>query len=97
MAGTLPCCKGSLKASCKFAGISDAFSLRLVPIRIVCCRRKYGFKALEYHAKGFEDKAAYKKVHGSDLYIVDIDEYDRICKVKIDSVIFTAGLSACIC
>ena len=43
---------------------------------------KYGFKAVEFHAKGFADKAAYKAKHGSDLYMVDIDEYDKICKVK---------------
>ena len=44
-------------------------------------QEKYGFKAVEFHAKGFTDKQEYKKKHGSDLYLVDIDEYDRICKV----------------
>ena len=44
-------------------------------------QEKYGFKARAYHAQGFEDLAAYKKVHGSDLFIRDVEEYDRICKV----------------
>ena len=44
-------------------------------------QEKYGFKAVEFHAKGFADKAEYKAKHGSDLYLTDIDEYDRICKV----------------
>ena len=42
---------------------------------------KYGFKAREFHAAGFANVAEYKKEHGSDLFIRDIDEYDRICKV----------------
>lgn len=51
---------------------------------MVCVMRpqeKYGFKARVYHARDFEDVAAYKKVHGSDLFIRDVEEYDRICKV----------------
>lgn len=43
---------------------------------------KYGFKAVQFHAKDFADKQAFKAKHGSDLYLVDIDEYDRICKVR---------------
>ena len=45
-------------------------------------QEKYGFKAQEFHAKGFADKEEYKKVHGSDLFLVDLEEYDRICKVR---------------
>ncbi|CAK0787949.1 hypothetical protein CVIRNUC_011171 [Coccomyxa viridis] len=43
---------------------------------------KYGFKARTYNAAGFADVAEYKKVHGSDLFITDIEEYDKICKVE---------------
>lgn len=43
---------------------------------------KYGFKAVEFHAKGFANKAEYRAEHGSDLFLKDIDEYDRICKVE---------------
>ena len=35
-----------------------------------------------YNAAGFADVAEYKKVHGSDLFITDIEEYDKICKVR---------------
>ncbi|KAK9823415.1 hypothetical protein WJX72_002591 [[Myrmecia] bisecta] len=42
----------------------------------------YSFQAREFHADGFANKAEYKAKHGSDLYITDIDEYDRICKVE---------------
>lgn len=52
-----------------------------------CVQEKYGFKALEFHAKGFADKAEYKAKHGSDLYLTDIDEYDRICKVTLPPVL----------
>ena len=48
-------------------------------------QEKYGFKAVEFHAAGFADKQEYKKKHGSDLFLVDIDEYDRICKVLLCS------------
>jgi len=44
-------------------------------------QEKYGFQAAEFHAKGFANKAEYKAKHGSDLFLTDIDEYDRICKV----------------
>eukprot|EP00884_Botryococcus_braunii_P008817 jgi/Botrbrau1/17937/Bobra.50_1s0033.2 len=43
---------------------------------------KYGFKAKVFKPAGFEDKEAYKAVHGVDLPIRDIEEYDRICKVE---------------
>lgn len=42
---------------------------------------KYGFKAKDFHAAGFANIAEYKKEHGSDLMIRDIEEYDKICKV----------------
>ena len=45
-------------------------------------QEKYGFKARTYNAAGFADVAEYKKVHGSDLFITDIEEYDKICKVR---------------
>lgn len=44
-------------------------------------QEKYGFKAVEFFAKGFANKEEYRKVHGSDLFLVDLEEYDRICKV----------------
>ena len=50
-------------------------------MREMACLEKYGFKAVEFHAKGLADKAEYKAKHGSDLFLTDIDEYDRICKV----------------
>ena len=42
---------------------------------------KYGFKAHEFHAAGFASKAEYKAKHGSDLFLTDIELYDKICKV----------------
>ena len=51
------------------------------PDRDLAVQEKYGFKAREFHAAGFANVAEYKKEHGSDLPIRDIDEYDRICKV----------------
>ena len=45
-------------------------------------QEKYGFKARVYHAAGFETLEDYKRVHGSDLFIRDVEEYDRICKVR---------------
>lgn len=46
------------------------------------CEERYGFKAKVFHAAGFNTKAEYEAKHGRDLFIVDIDEYDRICKVE---------------
>ncbi|EFJ38718.1 hypothetical protein SELMODRAFT_270214 [Selaginella moellendorffii] len=43
---------------------------------------KYGFKARVFHAADFNTKEEYLAKHGSDLYIRDIDEYDKICKVE---------------
>lgn len=45
-------------------------------------QEKYNFKAKVFHAKDLPDKNAYQAAHGSDLFIRDIDEYDRICKVS---------------
>lgn len=42
---------------------------------------QYNFKAEVFHAKDLSDKKAYDDHHGSDLFIRDIDAYDRICKV----------------
>jgi phosphoadenosine phosphosulfate reductase len=44
--------------------------------------KRYGFKAHVFHADGFNNKEEYEAKHGSDLFITDIDEYDRICKVE---------------
>ena len=52
-----------------------------LPRTFAAVQDKYGFKAREFHAAGFANVAEYKKEHGSDLFIRDIDEYDRICKV----------------
>ena len=46
-------------------------------------QEKYGFKAQRYHAKGFANKEEYRKQYGSDLFLVDIDQYDAICKVEL--------------
>ena len=45
-------------------------------------QEKYGFRARTYQAAGFANVAEYKKVHSSDLFIRDIEEYDKICKVS---------------
>ena len=44
----------------------------------------YGFKAEIFCAEGVPvgDKEAYDKKYGADLWKVDIDEYDRVCKVE---------------
>ena len=42
---------------------------------------QYGFKAHEFHAAGFASRDEYVQRRGSDLYMTDIEEYDRICKV----------------
>ncbi|KAH7421655.1 hypothetical protein KP509_13G069400 [Ceratopteris richardii] len=44
--------------------------------------KRYGFKAHVFHAAGVKDKNEFKEKYGSDLFITDIDEYDRICKVE---------------
>ena len=49
-------------------------------------QEKHRFKAAVYRAKGFETVQEYQKVHGSDLMIRDIDQYDLICKVRRCSI-----------
>ena len=46
--------------------------------------KEYGFKAEVFCADGVPvgDKAAFDKKYGADLWKVDIDEYDRVCKVE---------------
>lgn len=44
--------------------------------------KRYEFKAHVFHAAGVNNKKEYSEKHGSDLFITDIDEYDRICKVE---------------
>ena len=43
---------------------------------------KYGFKAVTFQAAGLADVQEFKAKHGSDLFITDMEEYDRICKVS---------------
>nr|CAD32963.1 phosphoadenosine-phosphosulphate reductase [Physcomitrium patens] len=43
---------------------------------------RYGFKAHVFHAADVNNKEAYDAKFGSDLFITDIEEYDRICKVE---------------
>ena len=45
-------------------------------------QEKYNFKAHTFHAAGFANRDEYRAAHGSDLYMTDIEEYDRICKVN---------------
>lgn len=56
----------------------------------VLVQEKYHFKAKVYHAKDLPDKKAYQAKHGSDLFITNIDEYDRICKVCPQLAVLTA-------
>ena len=42
----------------------------------------YGFKAKVFAPAGFASKEEYMKKHGSDLFLTNIEEYDRICKVE---------------
>ena len=42
----------------------------------------YNFKAKVFKPAGFANKEEYVKKHGSDLFLTDIEEYDRICKVE---------------
>lgn len=43
---------------------------------------RYGFKSHFFHAADVNNKNEYAAKYGSDLFITDIDEYDRICKVE---------------
>ncbi|KAL3680759.1 hypothetical protein R1sor_023715 [Riccia sorocarpa] len=44
--------------------------------------KRYEFKAHRFQAQGISNKEEYDAKYGSDLFIRDIDEYDRICKVE---------------
>lgn len=44
--------------------------------------KRYGFKAHVFHAAGVNGKEEYSEKYGTDLFIRDIEEYDRICKVE---------------
>ena len=35
-----------------------------------------------FQAAGFANREEYRAAHGSDLYMTDIEAYDRICKVR---------------
>ena len=43
---------------------------------------KYGFTAEVFAAEGCVDKAAYDNKFGADLWQVDIEQYDKVCKVE---------------
>ena len=38
---------------------------------------------MTYQAAGLADVKEYRAKHGSDLYITDMEAYDRICKVSM--------------
>lgn len=42
----------------------------------------YDFKADVFQAEGCVDKAEYDKKFGADLWQVDIEQYDKVCKVE---------------
>lgn len=46
------------------------------------CEERYGFKAEVFQAAGMENKEEYQQKYGSDLFIRDLEEYDRVCKVE---------------
>eukprot|EP00850_Spirogloea_muscicola_P009345 SM000052S17737 [mRNA] locus=s52:428610:431364:+ [translate_table: standard] len=46
------------------------------------CENRYGFKSEVFHVDGVADKDEYVDKYGSDLFIRDIDEYDKLCKVE---------------
>lgn len=43
---------------------------------------KYGFKATVFQADGCANKGEYDKKFGADLWKVDIEQYDKVCKVE---------------
>ena len=45
-------------------------------------QEKYNFKAHTFHAAGFDNRDDFRAAHGSDLYLTDIEAYDRICKAS---------------
>jgi len=42
----------------------------------------YGFKSEVFCAAGTQNKAEYDKKYGADLWKVDIEQYDKVCKVE---------------
>lgn len=71
----------------KTGRVSVAFidTFHLFPETITFLRQledNYGFKSEEFHAADSTDVKDYRAKHGRDLYMTDIDEYDRICKVE---------------
>lgn len=44
--------------------------------------KKYEFKATVFQAEGCTNKAEYDKKFGADLWKVDIEQYDKVCKVE---------------
>jgi len=44
--------------------------------------KKYNFKAEIFQAEGCVDKAAYDKKFGADLWKLDVEQYDKVCKVE---------------
>ena len=68
----------SVKKHFKNAGEVIHDSPLLVPLQA-----KYSFKAVTYKAAGLADVKEYRAKHGSDLYITDMEAYDRICKVSL--------------
>eukprot|EP00959_Pyramimonas_sp_CCMP1952_P108309 2264667-Pyramimonas_sp.AAC.1 len=44
--------------------------------------KAYDFEAVVFQAKGCADKSEYDAKHGADLWKIDVEEYDRICKVE---------------
>jgi phosphoadenylyl-sulfate reductase (thioredoxin) len=44
--------------------------------------KHYGFKAEVFCAAGTANKAEYDKKYGADLWKVDIEQYDKVCKVE---------------
>jgi len=51
----------------------------------------YGFKAEVFAAEGCADKAEYDKKFGADLWMEDVEQYDKVCKVEP----FQRGLKTC--
>ncbi|BBN13532.1 hypothetical protein MPTK1_6g04280 [Marchantia polymorpha subsp. ruderalis] len=49
---------------------------------LAAVEKRYGCKAHIFQAAGMANKQEYDEKYGSDLFIRDVDEYDRICKVE---------------
>ena len=44
--------------------------------------KKYKFKAEIFQAAGCKDKPEYDKKYGADLWQIDVEQYDKVCKVE---------------